>query len=75
MAAPARATVSADGRTVTLSRNRWDETFPASDLPGRQAFYRHLAERKAGKYAAFYTPVIRALDRAAKILTAYGAAA
>lgn len=72
MPAPARAVVSADGSTITLSRRHWSTAFPAAQLPSQQQFYERLAERKGGKYRPDYAPVIRALERAAKTLAAYG---
>lgn len=67
----ARATVSADGKTVTLKGALWQDSFPAERLPGWLAFYRRLEARNAGAYAASYTPVVRALERAQKIINSY----
>jgi hypothetical protein len=65
-----RATLSADGKTVTLGTpgaQRWSETFPPALLPNRIAFYSALRDREKGKYAHHYAPTVQNLLRVQKI--------
>lgn len=52
-----------DGR-LRLKGEVWEEVFPAADLPARVEFYRKMAAHKGGRYAAFYTPTLKALEGA-----------
>lgn len=63
-----RATVAPDGRTITLTRASWSETFAADQLPGRIALYETLRDRRGGAYAQHHEPTVRALRAAAKVL-------
>ncbi len=58
----ARATLSADRRTVTHRKATWSHTFPIADLPQKIAHYRGLRDRDGGKYEAFYRDDVAALE-------------
>lgn len=68
---PARATVSADGRTVTLTAGAHILRMPAEDLPSWLAMHRDLADRRNGAYAKFHQTSITALERAQRVLATY----
>ena len=71
---PARASVSADGATVTLTAGAHILTMPAGDVPKWLRFNRDLAALRKGAYAHLHEPSIRALERAQKVLATYGKA-
>ena len=64
------ATVTADGQHINLRGQLWSETFPASALPHKIAFYEALRDRRGGAYAKHYEPTVKALQRAQKIYDA-----
>lgn len=73
----ARATLSADGATVTHRNGEWSSTFPVADLPARLALYRGLWSRGAkagqpGPYAASYEGDIAALERVERMARIFG---
>lgn len=72
-----RATVSADGQAVTLSRGAWSTTFSAAMLARWIAFYRGLASRTHPRFggtplADDYAPVVRALEKALQVVSTLG---
>lgn len=73
----ARATLSADARTVTLMRDTWSETFPVATLPKRLSFYRRLRDAPAPKdrdkgHGHHYAPTVTALEKVEKVARALG---
>ncbi|MGP9790678.1 hypothetical protein [Roseinatronobacter sp. NSM] len=60
------ATVTADGQHIHLRGRKWAETFHASQLPCKIAFYESLRDRRAGEFAETYAPTVKALLRAQK---------
>lgn len=71
------ASVSADGKAVTLRIAIWSETFPVAHLDRRIAFYQSLAGRVHPRFggnpgAGHYGTIIRALERARLVASAYG---
>lgn len=56
--------VSKDLKTVKVVNGDWSQTFPASKIESQLAFYRGLAERRAGVSAACYQYAIDGLERA-----------
>lgn len=78
--APPKAQLSADGATVTLSRNAWSETFPVKQLRGRIEFYTRLADHTPSKDAHgrehpwrdIYGPVVVTLKRCEKLAEVMG---
>lgn len=72
-----RATLAANGQTVTMTSRGWSETFPIGAIPSRLAFYRRLRDRggkdgKRGPYAAHYEPSIAALEKVEKMVAVLG---
>lgn len=55
--------LSDDGRCVHLGRSLWTGSFPVEELGEWLRFYRGLRDRKGGKYAASYAPMVEALER------------
>jgi hypothetical protein len=79
LAAP-RASLSADGKVVLLSRGRWSEVFSVTHLRTRLVFYRGMRDRKGGgelkgrtyDWPGIYGPVVVALERVEKVAKAMG---
>lgn len=57
------ARLSEDGRTVYMRRGGWEGSFPVDALDSWLAFYRNLRDRRGGRVAACYAPVVEALER------------
>ena len=64
------AIVAADGQHINLRGRHWSETFHASALPDKIAFYERLRDRRGGAFAKHYEPTVKALQRAQKIYDA-----
>ena len=47
---------------VFVQGNLWSTDFPGSDLARWLAFYRRLRDRREGRYAKHYFPIIEALE-------------
>lgn len=74
----ARATLSADTRSVTLASGPWSQTFPTARLPGVLRFYRTLRDAPPPKDRAHghghcYAPTVTALEKVEKVARALGA--
>ena len=69
----ARARLSADGLTVSLSTGRWSMSFPVERLPQQIRFYTDLRDRphkdrpEAAPFEAFYAPTVDALERIQRV--------
>lgn len=50
------------GLRFRLSTGNWQNVYPIADLPAWLAFYREMRDRRAGRYAQFYTPTVAALE-------------
>lgn len=73
----ARATLSADARTVTLARTAWSESFPVTALPARLTFYRRLRDAPPPKdrvtgHGHHFAPTVTALEKVEKVARALG---
>lgn len=80
----ARATLSADGCTVTHSKGAWSESYPVAKLAAHLEFYRAMRDRLAprdrsgkatgpGPYASSYADDVLALERVEKMARVLGA--
>lgn len=74
----ARATLSADARSVTLALRAWSEVFPVERLPARLRFYRALRDApppndRARGYGHCFAPTVAALEKVEKVAKALGA--
>lgn len=58
-----RANLSADGQTVRFRTGQWGEAFPADRIGDKLKFYRGLRDRANGRYAKFYEPAVKCLER------------
>lgn len=56
--------VSKDLKTVKMVNGAWSQTFSSEKIESQLAFYRGLAERRAGVSAACYQYAIDGLERA-----------
>lgn len=56
--------VSKDLKTVKMVNGDWSQTFSSEKIESQLAFYRGLAERRAGVSAACYQYAIDGLERA-----------
>lgn len=68
-----RARLSQDGLSVILGGETpvdWTARFPVTELPAQLRFYRHLRDRKDGRYARFHAPTVAALEAVARDLAA-----
>lgn len=51
-----------DTKLITLSGQRWSETFPPEQLRAKLMFYRSLRDREDGRYAGYYRPTVSGLE-------------
>lgn len=69
-----KATLSADGKSLRMSRGQWSMTIPVEEVPKWLDFYRGLWGRGAkapgqpGPWAVFYEENVKALEFVTRML-------
>jgi len=63
--------ISADMQSFRMVGRTWKASFPANRIDGQIKLYTLLVERKSGRYAGHYAPVLASLVKARDRLRKY----